>query len=79
MFKEIESACKDSERECVCVYAEIEIESVREIESACKGSGRECVCLEREGECTETERERERERERQRDGKCVQREGRSVF
>ena len=35
----------------------------REIESACKGSERECVCLEREGE---------------RDGKCVQREGRSV-
>ena len=37
------------------------------------------VCLEREGECTEREREREREREKERDGKCVQREGRSVF
>ena len=47
----------------------------REIESACKDSGRECVCLEREEECTE----RERQRQRQRDGKCVQREGRSMF
>ena len=46
----------------------------REIESACKGSGSECVCLERE-----RERDRERERERERYGKCVQRDGRSVF
>ena len=44
-----------------------------EIESACKGSGRECVYLEREGECTK------RERKRQRDGKGMQREGRSMF
>ena len=29
--------------------------------------------------CVEIERERETERERERDGKCVQREGRSVF
>ena len=40
MCREIENACKDSERECVCV--EIEIGSV---ESTCKGSGRVCVCV----------------------------------
>ena len=33
------------------------------------------MCLERES----LEKERERERERERDGKCEQREGRSVF
>ena len=37
------------------------------------------VCLEREGECTERERVCVCERERERDGKCVQRDGRSVF
>ena len=45
----------------------------REIESACKGSERERVCLEREREGESVHRARER------DGKCVQREGRSVF
>ena len=43
----------------------------REIGSACKGSGRECVFRESERESVQSERER--------DGKCVQREGRSVF
>ena len=81
MCREIESACKGNRREYVCLEREREMESVcreregvcfeidevcREIESACKGSGRECVF-------------RERERERERDGKGVQREGRSVF
>ena len=46
-----------------------EIEECVEIESACIGSG--SVCVYREGEYTE--------RERERDGKCVQREGRSGF
>ena len=45
----------------------------------CKGSGRERVCLERERERERESVQRERERERERDGKCVQREGRSVF
>ena len=63
MFRE-----REREMESVCREREgvsFEIEEVcREIESAGKGCGRECVCL---------------ERERERDGKCVQREGRSVF
>ena len=49
MCREIENACKDSERECVFVCVEIE--------STYKGSGWECVFRDRE-------RERERERER---------------
>ena len=95
MCREIESACKGNGRECVFREREREgectererkrerggkMESVcreregvcREIESACKGNGRECVFRERE-------REREKEGERGKDGKCVQREGRSVF
>ena len=39
--------------------------------------GSVCVCVQIERE--NVQRERERERERERDGKCVQREGRSVF
>ena len=56
-------------------------ERTPERESACKGSGREYVCLERERGRVyrERERERETERQRERDGKCEQREGRSVF
>ena len=57
MCREIENACKDSERECVCV----------EIESTCKGSGWECVFRERE------RREREREREREIWNVCTER------
>ena len=65
-----------------------------EIESACKGSGRECVFRERGKQIFQQlslknlkcSRETERlcvcvsvQRERERDGKCVQREGRSTF
>ena len=69
MCREIESARKDSEGS-VC----------KEIESVCKDSeGSVCkeiesVCLERGRLCRE-----KRERERERDGKCLQREGNSVF
>ena len=68
MCVEIESACKGSGRECVCLERERfgKMESVcresegvcREIESACKGSGRVCVFRERES----VQRERERKK-----------------
>ena len=37
------------------------------------------VCVWRERESVQRDRERERKKETQRDGKCVQREGRSMF
>ena len=60
----------------------------REMESAYKDSV--CVCRDKDRECVEIESAckvvgggmcvwRERERERERDGKCVQRDRRSVF
>ena len=106
MCREIESACKGSGRECLCLEREREGECTererererwkngkcvqregrsvlwnrgvcREIESACKGSGRECVCLDRGS--VQRKRKKEREGKRWKDGRCVQREGRSVF
>ena len=71
MFRQREGECTEKEREIERVCRERGV--CREIESAYEGSGRECVCLER-GRVY-----RERERERERDGKCAQREGRSVF
>ena len=50
MCREIQSACKDSEREWVC----------KEIESVCREKEGECAeRVERDGKCMQRDRERE--------------------
>ena len=50
MCREIQIACKDSERECVC----------KEIKSVCKEKEGECAeRVERDGKCVQKDRERE--------------------
>ena len=73
------SVCVFGERGRVYREIEREREKHREMESVCRE--REGVCFEIEEVCREIESacKRERERERERDGKCVQKEGRSVF
>ena len=52
MCREMESACKDSGRECVCLERERE----RERWKVCAENGKECFQIEREGVCVAIDR-----------------------